>query len=144
MPTFNPDTFLNTQVDAPLSTEYVPIPEGEYNAVIEKVDPRTVGQESKPVLDVVWRIDAPEVEDAHEKSVRQTIWLDVTAQGNLDLSKGKNVQLGRLRDAVGQNVPGQAWMPSMLVGNVARIFVKHRMGDEGQIFSDVKGVSKIA
>lgn len=144
MSTFNPETFLNTPVEAPLSTEYTPIPEGEYTAVIEKVEPRTVGQDSKPVLDIVWRLDAPDSEDAHEKSVRQTIWLDVTAQGSLDYGKGKNVQLGRLRDAVGQNQPGQAWMPSMLVGNVARVSVKHRMGNEGQIFADVKGVAKLA
>lgn len=144
MSTFNTDAFLNTQVEGETSTEYTPIPEGEYNAVIEKVDARTVGQNSSPVLDVVWRLDAPNEEDAHEKSVRQTVWLDITSQGALDMGKGRNVQLGRLRDALGQNVAGQPWMPSMLLGNVATINVKHRMGDEGQIYSDVKGVAKVS
>lgn len=138
---FNPEEFLQAPVEGATSTEYVPIPEDEYTALIEKVEARTVGESAKPVLDIVWRIDAPEVEDAHEKSVRQTIWLDLDESGALDRHKGKNVQLGRLREALGQNT-GKPWAPAHLQGNVARILVKHRMGDEGQVYSDVKGVTK--
>ena len=140
---FNPEEFMQTTTEEATSTEYVPIPEGEYNAVIDKVDGRET-QKGSPVMDVTWKLDAPDVEDAHEKIVRQSIFLDLSEGGALLTGKGQNVQLGRLRAALGQNTPGQAWAPSMLQGNVAVVTVKHRMGDEGQIYNDVKHVAALS
>jgi hypothetical protein len=43
-----------------------------------------------------------------------TVWLDVDDNGNLDTSEGRNVGLGRLRKALGQNEG--AWNPPMMKG----------------------------
>lgn len=143
---FDPDEFLNTSVEGALSTRSIPVPEGEFLAEISGVSSRVVGEDSKPVLDVVWKIEGNEkVKEATGRdtsTVRQTIWLDISEAGGLDLSKGMNAQLGRLREAVGQNGPGP-WSAAMLPGGQAIIRVAHRI-HEGDTFSDVKGVAKAA
>lgn len=77
-----------------------------------------------------------------EPSVRQTLWLDTTESGGLDFGKGKNVGLGRLREALGQNAPGKPWAPGMLVGGVAKVKVSHSIDkrDNVTINADVKAV----
>lgn len=140
---FDPDMFMNQQTTDANSTAYVPVPEGEYQAVIKDVKAGTAGD--KPVLNLTWGVDDAEVREVtglEEPTVRQTIWLDLTASGGLDMGKGKNVGLGKLREALGQNQPGQPWAPGMLNGQVAMINVKHRSGKEpGEVFADVKSVS---
>lgn len=143
MSQFDAAALLNTQVSGEMATEFEPVPEGEWPAVISKVDGRLVGKDSdRPVLDVTWKVQSPEVAaqlGIEEPQVRQTIFLDISPSGGLDLGKGKNVQLGRLRAAVGQNGPG-AWAPGLLVGSVATIRVSHREY-EGRIYAEVKGVA---
>lgn len=48
--------------------------------------------------------------------LRQSIFLDVTPQGGLDMSPYKNGALGRFRDALGLNAPGQRWSFADFVG----------------------------
>lgn len=140
---FDPDLFMNQQTTEASSTQYVPIPVGEYMAVIKEVKAGTAGD--KPVLNVTWKIDDQGVRDEtglEEPSVRQTLWLDLTPGGGLDSGKGKNVGLGKLREALGQNTPGQPWSPGMLVGQVAMVQVGHRSGKEpGEVYADVKAVA---
>lgn len=140
---FDPDQFLSGTVTGEMSTDFTPIPEGEYNAVIEKVEARQT-RNGGAILDVTWTIDDQSVREAtgmQSPKCRQSVFLDVTASGGIDISKGKNIGLGRLREAVSQNGPG-AWAPSMLIGNVARVKVEHRLY-EGNTFADVKKVSKL-
>ena len=145
MSAFDPDAFANVTIEEANSTEYVPIPEGDYIATVDKYEPK-VTPNGKPVLEVFWKLDAPENEDVHEKVIRQGIWLDVNGQGSLEMGKGKNVQLGRLREAVGQNTPGQAWSPAMLEGAVAKVSVKQTMAKDGSgaVYSNISGVAKAA
>ena len=139
---FDPDTFLSSTTTEASSTEYVPVPEGEYLAVVTKVAARAT--ERAKILDVTWEIDDEAVKaetGLEHPTVRQSVFLDVNEQGALETGKGKNVDLGRLREAVGQNTPGQPWSPTMLEGQVARVRVAHRMY-EGRTYADVKGVAK--
>lgn len=141
---FDPDNFMSTQVTEASSTTYEPIPEGEYNAVIKEVKPRST-ESGKVILDVTWSIDDQAVKDKTglaDPTTRQSIFLDLTPSGGLDASRGKNIQLGRLREALGQNENGKPWSPAQLLGNVARVTLKHRMY-EGNIYADVKGVAKL-
>jgi hypothetical protein len=139
---FDPDEFLNQSVEGSLDTRTIPVPEGEFPAVVSSLSSRVVGPESKPVLDLTWKIqDSEEVARATGRdvnTVRQTIWLDISEAGGLDMSKGKNVQLGRVRDAVGQNGPGP-WSAVQLEGAMAVVRVEQRIY-EGETYSDVKGV----
>jgi len=141
MSTFNAEAFMNTEIEGTLDTTFTPIPEGEYQAVIKEVKPDTTPKGS-PLLEVIWIIDdegVRELTGLDEPTSRQTVWLDVNEQGNLLLAKNKNVGLGKLREALGQN-DGKPWTPTMMLGQVATVNIKHRMGDQGGIFAEVKGV----
>lgn len=149
MSAFNPETFMNSSISEANDTQYVLVPEGEFQATIDRIDAKIVGQEiPRPILSISWKITDPVVQEATgraENFVRQTLWLDVNEAGGLDFGKGKNVQLGKLREALGQNRPGQAWSPSMPVGNVARVKVKHSIDkrDGVTINAEVTGVTKL-
>ena len=134
------ETFLNATTTEATSTEYAAIPENEYNAVVHKIDLRT--PKDSVILEIHWALDAPGVEDAEGKVARMSIFLDTTADGQLAVGKGKNVKLGRVRTALGQNEAGTPWAPSMMMGAVARIKVTNSAGKDGQIYSNVTEVTK--
>lgn len=146
MSTFNPDQFMNTQIEGESSTKYEPIPAGDYQASIAKVEARSAGD--KPVLDVTWQTTDPAAVEAtgmDTPTVRQTVWLDINEQtGSLDMGRGKNVGLGKLRSALGQNQPGVAWAPGMMIGQTAIIKVNHRPGKEpGELYANVAAVTAL-
>lgn len=138
-PTFDADAFMNTTIDAPMATQLQSVPEGEYTAMIGDFDStafRTVAVTNKttgevtdrPVLDIPFIIqdEALRVKMEREQVIhKETYWLDLTAEGRLDTGPDKNVRLGQLRAALGQNSPGVPWGPSMLrnMGPV-RIMIK--------------------
>lgn len=148
--TFDPSAFLNTAYNEANSTEIVPVDEGEYQALAGEV---TVSQwvsskdSSKSGLraTIPWEIDneTQRVKTGRDKIiVRQDLMLDTTPNGMLDMGKGKNVGLGRLREALGLNKPGVPFQFQMITGRAAKIKVSHREY-EGRIFEDVKGVASL-
>lgn len=144
---FNEDDFMNNTTEGEMSTEFTPIPEGEFQAFIKGVKVRSGVSEKTgsewAVLDVTWSIDDAGVAEEtglDNPTCRQSVFLDLTPEGGLDYGKGKNIQLGRLREAVGQN--SGAWSPSMLEGSAAIVKVEHRIY-EGKTFADVKGASAV-
>ena len=151
MSAFDPELFLQTEVEEANSTEYVPFPEGEHLSSIKDVKIRMIepkdGGESRPVMDVVFNSQSPEVIEALENpeggNVRMTCFLDITASGGLDMGKGKNVVLGRLREAIGQNTPGKPWNPLHMVGSPVMINVVHTASNrgDGSVFANVSQVS---
>lgn len=146
---FDPQAFLDSSVSGANDTKVIPVPVGEYMGIIEKVLPRQWqskdGSSSGIAIDIFWL-----VEDANVKSYlgretvtcKQGIMLDTTASGSLDMSKGKNIGLGRLREAVGANDPSSNFSFSMLPGLSAKISVTHRISGE-DTFAEVKGVAKL-
>lgn len=150
MSAFDPDSFLNEQVEGSFSTTPEAVPEGEYLAVIgsgEKSVTVRETQKGSKILDVTWEIQdgvLAETLGRQTITVRQSIFLDTTAQGTLDRAKGKNVQLGRLRAALNQNDPARPWSFGMLKGaGPAKIRVTQRPNpdDPSIIYNDVKGVT---
>lgn len=144
MSAFNPDTFLNTQTNEANDTVTIPVPEGEHPAAVKSIKPRVL-TDGRAVLDIYWTVNSDEAREATgqaEPMVRQSVWLDITEQGGLDFGKGKNVQLGKVRDAVGQNQSGKPWAPGMLVGAAAMVKVAHSIDkrDGETIQADVKAV----
>jgi len=145
---FNPDTFLQASVQGANDTVVIPVPEGEFFGIIDKVDARQWqskdGTKSGVSLDVTWFVEDPDVKAALGRdtvTVRQGIMLDLTAAGGIDTSAGKNVGLGRLREAIGKNDPKEAFSFSMLPGMSAKIVVKHRIDGENT-YAEVRGVAK--
>jgi hypothetical protein len=132
-----------------MSTQVETCPAGEYTAVIEDLELDQFQGKKDPSklytkLAVKWSIDDAAVKERlgrDKVTVSQQLFLDIGPNG-LDNGRGKNVSLGRLREAVGQNGPG-AWTPAMLKGTVARVKVEHEMVNN-EPFAKVTGVTKLA
>lgn len=151
---FDPNSFLEMSTADANSTVSTPVPVGEFIAFIEKVEARSWQGKNDPskagiALDLIWNIDDQNVKTMLERdkvTVKQGIMLDITESGGLDMGKGKNVGLGRLREATGLNTPGQPFSFKMLEGKAAKISVKHRINDKDttQVFAEVGAVAKLA
>lgn len=125
---FDADAFMSQTIDAPMSTQLLGVPEGEYTAMIGDFDSTAFRQvavtnkttgltQDRPVLEVPFVIndDALKAKLGREQIThRETFWLDIGADGRLDTGPDKNVRLGQLRHALGQNAPGTPWAPTML------------------------------
>lgn len=150
----DPNAFLQMTVEGANSTQLELPEEGDYMAMIADITPREIkfqsGERAGQVgtgLDITWQIENPEVKEklGYTPKPRQSMILDLTPSGGLDMGKGKNVTLGRIREAVGQNKDGQAWGPLMLKGQVATITVKHvtDKDDPSKIYLNVRGVKAL-
>ncbi len=149
MSTFDPQAFLDTQTTETNDTRILPCPVGEWPATVENVDIKSgVSQKSDEPwtrLNVKWAIEGTPANQLAERAkivTTQGVMLDITESGGLDMGKGKNVQLGRLREAVGLNAPGTPFSFRMLIGRQAKVSVTHREY-EGNLFDDVKGAVKL-
>jgi hypothetical protein len=144
----DPDQLLSGSVTGANSTALSPIPEGEFNAVIQDVTLRDfvykkgdkTGQTGY-ALDINWEINDEKLrlELKRTPNVRQSMILDLNGDA-IAMGEGLNVGLGRLRKAVGQNEAGKPWSPLMLKGSVAMIATKQRMDGE-TIYTDVARVA---
>ena len=153
MSQFDPNTFLEMTTQESNSTVQTPVPVGEYVAFVEKVEARQWTKKDDPsvagmAIDITWNIDDANVKALLERdkvTVKQGIMLDMTESGGLDMGKGKNVQLGRLREALGLNQPGQPFGFRMMEGRPARIAVGHRPDPKNaeMIYAEVKAVAKL-
>ena len=147
---FDPNQFLDLQITEANDTKVIPVPVGEFTAVADKAECRTWQSKKDPsksgvTLEVTWAIDDQGVKDLlgrDQVTVRQGIMLDLTEEGGLDMGKGRNVGLGRLREALGLNVPGQPFAFSMIPGRMAKIKVDHRIDGEN-VYAEVKGAAKL-
>jgi hypothetical protein len=146
---FDPQAFLDSSITTANDTKVVPVPIGEFQGVIEKVIPRQWSSkdntQSGVALDVFWLIEDQGVKEylgRETVTCKQGIMLDLTSQGGLDTAKGKNIGLGRLREAVGLNEEGRAFSFSMLPGMGAKVTVSHRINGE-DTFAEVKAVAKL-
>ena len=142
MSTFDPDTFLGQETDQVMDTHFKPVPEGEYTAMIDTVVAKEVND--SPVLDITYVIldEAVKVEMNSERvSVRQSIFVDMEDAGRIALGDNKNVKLGKLREALGQN--SGVWSPRKLAGAgpiKIKTVNKPDKNDPEQIYSNVQRV----
>ena len=150
---FDPAQFLDATTTDAGSTESVPIPEGEYVALIKTITPRQWTKKDDPtisglVFDLLYEIDDADLKARLERKVvtiKQGIMMDMTDGGSIDYGKGKNITWNRVRDAAGLNQPGRPFSPSMLVGQFVKIRVGHRIDDStvpAVIRADVKGTAR--
>ena len=147
MSTFDAAAFLDTTTTEASSTTSLPVPVGDYTAIIDDVKPRQWTSKEDPsktgvALDIFWAIDSQEVKEAlgrDKVTCKQGIMLELLDNGALDVGRGRNVQLGKLREATGLNTPGQPFSFAMLKGRLAKVSVSHRV-DKDVIYSEVKAV----
>ena|SRR5688572_5996282 len=146
---FDPNEFMQTTVDTPtegLQTELKLCPEGEYRAMIDEFDgsafdhftftyqkgPQAGLPGSMTKLNLPFKItDEPRLMQElgrTETTVRKPINLDFDKDGKLDFGVNRNLELNRVRAAVGQDQPG-AWGFAQLRGaGPVMIRVVHRTG----------------
>ena len=148
---FDSEAFLDANTtDTEGSTTLLPIPPGTYNAIISEVKARPWSSEkgSGMSLDISYEIvdDGGKIEQeiGRKPVVTQGYFLDLK-DGKMDFSAGKNVQLNRVRDAVGQNVPGQAWKATNMKGQALQIVVTNSpdKNNSDVIYSRVKSVGRL-
>jgi hypothetical protein len=147
MSSFNPSEFLNQSFDEALDTKMVPCPVGEYLAIADKVDVKPWaardGSSSGLKLEIMWDIQDENVKQLLSRDtvkVKQDQMLDLTDTGQLDLGKQKNVGLGRIREALGLNVPGEPFSFGMIQGRMAKVKVSHRPSGE-DLFAEIKAIA---
>ena len=146
---FNAEQFLDQVVEGAMDTRVVPCPEGDWQMEVKSYSARTWkskdGTKAGVALDLIWNVTdytALTTAGVDELSCKQGIMLDITPEGKLDTGKGKNIRLGRLREALGLNEKDQPFSFALLTGRVAVGTVTHRTNDEGEVFAEVKSVAK--
>ena len=145
---FDPNSFFEQVITEVGSTEAVPIPAGEYLATIDKKEVTTWQKKDDPSvsglkLKITWSLEDQAVRDLLGRDkviVAQDIMLDITETGSLDMGKGRNVELNRLRAAVDLNVSG--FSLHQLDGRMARVTVKQDQdkNDPQKFYARVKAV----
>ena len=151
---FDTSNFMNAVFTEVNDTKIVPCPAGEFHAQIEKIEPKSgiIGKgartgETWASLQVTYIIEDLGVQQLLGRSVVKVIdsvMLDLTSTGGLDMGAGQNIALGRLREAANLNSPGQAFSPNMLIGKRVKVSVKHVPGyrDPSSLQAEVAGVAK--
>ena len=150
MTEFDPTTFMNQTMNQALDTVFLPCPPGEYMAVATKTQvlpwAKGDGSSSGLKLQINWEIQDDKAKATTGRdplTVRQDQMLDLTDNGALNLAKGRNIGLGRIREALGLNKEGKDFSLAMLEGQVAKVVVSHRPGKDGAIFDEIKAITKV-
>ena len=139
---FDPDSFLDATLPGANSTKREVVPAGVYVARLSNLEVKN-GTVNKPgenfgkqwvALNFRWNID-----NLPNGIVFDSVFLDLGEDGRPDMGKGKNVKLGKLREAIGLN-SGPAQFRAF-DGRVATIKVEHRIY-EGEPQAEVKSYAK--
>jgi hypothetical protein len=124
----------------------------EYSAIVEgpwKEKTKLRVEKGFLILDVMWRPADPEQAQKlgieNLPLVRQSIFLDVTPAGGLDMGMYKNGDLNRLREVFDLNADGQKWAFTDFIGKAARIKVEQKPNekDPQNPFTNVTAVTKL-
>lgn len=147
---FNMEEFCQQPADGAFSTTIETMPVNDYTAQIESFKVKKIfsKKDNTPfhVMEIQWGIDAPDIAEQLGRTkltARQSLFIDVEGTPpRLIQGKGKNVQLGRLLEALGQN--GRAgWTPNMLNGATAKVHVETDVQKDGRKFDIVTGVAPL-
>jgi hypothetical protein len=116
---FDPNVFLNQELSGASEVKYTPIPEGEYKGYID--DLNMDSYEDTPILVITYALldDDNKLKTMlglEKPTVQDRLFLDVNEDGSIAFGPNKNVRLGRVREAVGQNDPKKKWQFNMLRG----------------------------
>lgn len=152
---FDPNTFMQATLTEANDTRIMPCPVGEYQMQIVDIKAKsgTIGKgeragETWAGLDVFCEVDDPQVKAATGRTVvrvKHSLMLDLTPEGMLDMGKGKNIRLGKVRAACGLNRPGQAFSFPQMIGQRVVGVVGHRPDDRDPsiIYDEVTAVRAI-
>lgn len=160
---FNAQQFIKSTVSGASSTRYAVIPEGDYslmldqrNLDVEKWFTEQTASKGPNAGNTFITCEVPvEIVDQtlRDKMGQEHVYsryrfiVDTNAAGEIDMSEGKNVKLGRLREALNQNDKNVPWDPSMLAQASSVMFKGHlkhspNKDDPQAPFSEISRVTK--
>lgn len=127
---FDLDSLMEATITESNSTSLKPLPADDLPGVIDKVKLSQGEKDGKTWvrMDVIYDVTCPaacEATGLEEPKALQAVFLDINPNGTLDNAEGKNIGLGRLREATGLNVPGQPFNFSMLEGKPVVVKIKN-------------------
>lgn len=159
---FDPKQFLGLTVSGPMATKITPVPEGEWLAIISTKQPvaewfdeaewkdKKSGQtKTQPTCKVPFEITdsrAKELVKRETLMVNYDMFLDLLPNGQLDTGEDKNVRLGALREALGQNSE-PSWTFERLFGaGPVMVKIVHRKDDKrpDDTFPTITRVAKVS
>lgn len=145
---FDAEAFQNLIINDANSTRSMPWPPGEYPVTIASVQVKsdTIKRGARAGqpwvgLSLLLEADPSVLPDGCSNVTSTLVMLDITESGSLDMRPGKNIRLGRLREAAGLNVPGQPFSFPMLEGRTIVISTDVRVDDTNPDvqYTEVKG-----
>lgn len=133
MNTFDPDAFMETQIDQPLEFEKKLVPAAEYSMIIDDFDskafrtsdfeyqkgPKAGQPGSMTVFNIPCVVQDDKVNALMNRDkviVYKECILEFQDDGQLAWGVNQNTDLGAVRNAVGQNAAGTVWKPGNLRG----------------------------
>lgn len=139
--TLNTEEFLQTTTEGVLDDHLDPCPPGEFLFIAGKPSIASfVYKSGEREGETGYRMVLPwscqdqsvlQELDRERVTVTQSVLLDLTEDGSgLDMGRGKNITLGQIRTAMGQNEPGAEWSPNMIEGQPAVLKIKGGIYDE--------------
>jgi hypothetical protein len=143
---FDPASFVNLETTEAL-VRRPPIAEGDYLATIGEVKSvawsSDKGSGVRLVVPLTIQVPPEQQDKLGQSEIKLTdsVMLDLTEGGTLDMGVGKNNALRRYREATDLNKPGEAFSPARLMGRLIRAKVKHELY-QGDVQERVAGVAK--
>ncbi len=146
---FNPDTFLDATLTDP-TEKRPPLPVGDYTAILGAVTARQWQGKADPTksgiawdipitIDVPAEIQAELKMDQSTLNLKDSIMIDLTANGTIDNGPGKNRRLRAYREATDMNKPGDVFSARKMEGKVVKVKITHDLW-EGQPIEKISGV----
>jgi hypothetical protein len=144
---FDPTLFLEVTVDSPFE-DRIPLPIGEYTAMIGQIAARSWQSRDGTKSGVAW--DIPLVIDVpHEVQrtcncgptlkITDSAMLDINESGNgFDMGPGRNRVLKDYREATNTNRPGDKFGAKVLEGKVIKVKITHDLW-EGKVREKITG-----
>ena len=151
MSQFDPASFLDATISEP-TLKRPPLPAGDYTAVIGEVSARSWTGRADPTKsgiawDVPLTVEVPaEIQASIGLTVptitlKDSIMLDLTANGTIDNGLGKNTGLRRYREACDMNKPGDSFSARKMQGVVVKVKITHEIYNDAPV-ERVSGVTK--
>lgn len=149
---FDPQAFIDLPIETPLEKR-PPLPVGDYTATVKEVTARAWQGKQDPTksgmaYDVVLTVEVPEAVrvatglDMPTLTLKDSIMLDLTENGALDTSKGRNNKLRTYREALDMNKPGEVFRASLMTGRLLKVRVSHEIYNDAPV-ERVAGVARL-
>lgn len=141
---FDPNNFLSQEIKGANETKYIPFPKGEFTGYIDDIGMDEYDKQPILVVTLATPDERAKKEMGTDKpTLTDRIFIDME-NGALSFGPNKNVKLGRLREALGQNGANAKWTFNLLRGaGPVKFMVDHVPGKEaGEVYARITRYAK--